>query len=100
MRSIPKEKYEVYPIFSAHSSQWDTRFQASDPFVKEVENNFTDVIFENYDNLLRAKGTYRGVIEEDHGKWFNVKIKGKAGSYIKSFDKVDLLNGTLTVKIV
>lgn len=58
------------------------------------------VIFENYDNLLRAKGTYRGVIEGDYGKWFNVKIKGKAGSYLKSFDKVDLLNGTLTVKIV
>lgn len=38
LKSIPKEKYEVYPIFSAHSSQWDTRFQASDPFVKEVEN--------------------------------------------------------------
>ena len=38
LRSIPKEKYEVYPIFSAHSSQWDTRFQDSDSFVKEVEN--------------------------------------------------------------
>lgn len=38
LKSIPKEKYEVYPIFSAHSSQWDTRFQDSDSFVKEVEN--------------------------------------------------------------
>lgn len=58
------------------------------------------VIFENYDNLLRAKRSYRGVIEWDHGKWFNVKIKGKAGSYLKSFDKVDILTGNLTVKIV
>lgn len=70
------------------------------PYLLRLAEGTRVVVFENYDNLLRAKNTYRGVIAEDHGKWFNVKIKGKAGSYLKSFDKVDIFTGNLTVKIV
>lgn len=67
------------------------------PYLLRLAEGTRVVVF---DNLLRAKRSYRGVIEEDHGKWFNVKLKGKAGSYLKSFDKVDILTGNLTVKVV
>ena len=52
------------------------------------------------DSDARSIFKYRGVIEGDYGKWFNVRVKGKSGSYTKSFSKFDILTGNLTVKIV
>lgn len=52
------------------------------------------------DSDARSILKYRGVIESDNGKWFNVRVKGKNGSYTKSFSKIDILIGDLTVNIV